>query len=216
MMVICMAYEAILFDLDGTLVDSNQLILETFRQTVGRHFPQKAKPTQQMVDYIGPPLKESFRDFTDDSVMIDTMIDTYRKVYQTIEFDYVRLFPNVIETLQTLQASHIPVAVVTTKFRESAWPSMHRFGIDKLTDVLIALDDVTHHKPHPQPIQKALKVLKKRNAVMIGDNLSDIRAGKRAHIATAAVSWSIHKDKLKQEKPDHWIKDMTDVIKLIK
>lgn len=215
-MVMLMAYEAILFDLDGTLVDSNQLILETFRQTVERHFPEKTKPTDHMIDYIGPPLKESFRDFTDDSPLIETMIDTYREVYQTIEFDYVRLFPNVIETLQRLKELHVPVAVVTTKFRESAWPSMHRFGIDTLTDALITLDDVTHHKPHPEPVQKALEAIKKTNAVMVGDNLSDIRAGKRAGIATAAVSWSVHKEKLIQENPDHWINDMTDVIKLIK
>jgi pyrophosphatase PpaX len=215
-MVMMMAYDAILFDLDGTLVDSDNLILETFRQTIRRHFPNDERQSEAMVRYIGPPLKESFRDFTDDPDVIGAMIATYREVYQTIEFDHAKLFPHVIETLETLHQKNIPVGVVTTKFRESALPSMRHFGIERYTKAFVGLDDVTHHKPHPEPVLKALKALKHTHALMIGDNVSDIRAGKRAGIATAAVSWSIHKDQLEKEHPDHWLEDIRDVLAWIR
>ncbi|MBN2504530.1 MAG: pyrophosphatase PpaX [Bacilli bacterium] len=207
--------DALLFDLDGTLVDSNQLIVESYRKTFAVYDPQRKYTDQEIIDLIGPPLEETFRMYTEDADKIHAMIETYRDSYIEMEFDYVKPYPHMLETLKELKDKGYKLGVVTTKFKVSALPSLQEFGIDTLLDVLIGLDDVDNHKPHPEPIFKALDSLRAKTAMMIGDNASDIFAGKNASIMTCGVNWSIKKAELEQSKPDFWINDFRDLIPLL-
>lgn len=208
--------DTILFDLDGTLVDSNELIIETFKRTYQVHFPNLSFTHSELAQMMGPPLSETFLLIAKNDNLVNEMIVTYRQIYRSIEFDYISLYPGVIECLSSLKAIGYNLGIVTTKFKESAMPSIERYGIDRYIDVIIGLDDVNNHKPHPEPIYKALKRIKHQGVLMVGDSPSDILAGKNADILTCGVDWSYRKEEIKQLKPDLWLTDFQQLIELIK
>lgn len=206
----------VLFDLDGTLVDSNELIIKSFYETMKKYLPNREFSRAELIEMIGPPLKETFSIATNDPQIIQEMIDYYRKVYVDLEFDYITLYPNVIKTLKTLKENNIQMGIVTTKFKESAIPSIMHYGLDDYMTAYSYLDDVTEHKPHPEPIFYALKQFEKYEGVlMVGDNKSDILAGKNASAYTCGVNWSIKRDLIKELNPDFWINDYLDLLDIV-
>lgn len=210
-----MKLDTLLFDLDGTLIDSNELILETFKRTFLRFFPNRPYSRAELLEMMGPPLYETFENVTKDSIVIQSMIETYREIYTNIEFEYITLYPDVIEMLRYFKSKNFFIGIVTTKFRVSAIPSINEYGIDKYIDVLIGLDDVTNYKPHPEPIYKALEGLQNPHAMMIGDNSSDLLAGKNAGILTCGVDWSLKRAPLLETKPDFWIRNFKELITVV-
>jgi len=207
----------ILFDLDGTLVDSNELIIESFRETFIKYKPEQEFTRCQLIEMIGPPLKETFRIVSEKKEVIDEMIDFYRSFYQKHEFEYVSLYNNVIETLEQLSKRNINLGIVTTKFEESAMPSIKYFNIAKYIKNYSFLGDVKEHKPSPHPVYFVLKQFEYVDkALMIGDNKSDILAGKNANILTCGLEWSLTKEKLKETNPDFWITNYLELIDIIK
>ena len=215
-MIKLLKIDTILFDLDGTLVDSNELILRTFYETMKKYVPNRPFTRKELIDMIGPPLKESFLVAGDDPELIREMIVYYRKVYVDLEFDYIKLYPNVIETLKVLSENNINLGIVTTKFKESALPSIEHYGLDKYFTSYCFLDDVREHKPHPEPIFYALNQFKDyKTVLMIGDNSSDIMAGKNASTYTCGIEWSIKKDLIRSLNPDFWIKDYLELLDIV-
>lgn len=206
----------VLFDLDGTLVDSNELIIQSFKETFKNYQPNVTYDRNQLIDMIGPPLKETFKVVSEDQKIIKEMIDFYRAFYQKHEFEYINLYPNVIETLKYLKENNVNLGIVTTKFKESAMPSIKYFNIDKYITNYSFLGSTPEHKPSPEPIFYVLKQFNKvEKVLMIGDNTSDILAGKNADVLTCGIEWSLIKDKLKKTNPDFWIKDYLEIIELI-
>ncbi len=208
--------DTILFDLDGTLVDSNELIIETFKRTYQVHYPNLSYTHSELAQMMGPPLSETFFHLTKNGNLVKEMINTYRKIYKSIEFDFISLYPGVIESLSALKTNGFKLGIVTTKFKESAMPSIQHYGIDQYIDVIIGLDDVTNHKPHPEPIYRALERIDHRGVLMIGDSPSDILAGKNAHILTCGVDWSYNKEEIEKLKPDLWLTNFQHLLEMIK
>lgn len=210
-----MKIDTILFDLDGTLVDSNELILETLRQTILDYFPETPLSRTTLLKMMGPPLSETFGKLTSDPALVRRMISSYRKTYTEMEFDYISLYPSVREMLENFRGNGFKTALVTTKFRESALPSVTHFGIDGLFDFLIALDDVKKPKPDAEPLLLAMDKLHSRLAVMVGDTPSDILAGKNAGILTCGVDWSLKASEIRALNPDFWIRDFSELFPAI-
>lgn len=206
----------ILFDLDGTLVDSNELIIQSFKHTFAHYQPQVPYTRQQLIDMIGPPLKETFRIVSYDERIIEEMIDYYRTFYQKHEFEYITVYPYVLETLEKLSNMKMNLGIVTTKFKESAMPSIKHFNLDKYIKHYSFLGSVKEHKPSPEPIYHVLNKLDNVClALMVGDNPGDIMAGKNAGIYTCGIEWSLVKERLLATNPDFWIKDYRELISII-
>jgi pyrophosphatase PpaX len=206
----------VLFDLDGTLVDSNELIIESFRQTLKKFNPQTLFSRQEIIDMIGPPLLETFQVINTNPKIIQEMIAFYRYFYKKHEFEYISLYDNVIEMLEILKNKGFNLGIVTTKFKESAMPSISHFKLDKYISNFAFLDTVDEHKPSPKPIYYVLKMFKNvEEAIMVGDNVSDILAGKNANILTCGIEWSLAKEKIKALNPDYWIENYMDLVKII-
>lgn len=205
--------DTVLFDLDGTLIDSNEVIIKSFEETMKHYLPEKLFTREELVDMIGPPLKETFQIVSEDPKIIKEMIAFYRKVYIEMEFDYITSYPNTIEMLAALKKEGFNLGIVTTKFKESAMPSIKHYGLDQYITSYCFLDDVKEHKPHPEPIFYALKQFKHyRGVLMVGDNTSDIMAGRNATCMTCGVEWSIKKKLIKALNPDFWIDDYSELI----
>jgi len=207
---------AVLFDLDGTMVDSNQLLIDTFKDTFDQYFPDIYFNHQDYIDMIGPSLAETFSIYQKDMDIVNQMIEHFINFYKIKEIESIHLYPNLIETLKQLKKLNIQTGIVTTKRKKSALPSIKHFQLDQLIDIYVYLDDVKYPKPHAEPILYAKSMLKKpKEIIFIGDNPSDILSGKNAGILTCGVEWSYKKDALKDSYPDFWIKDYQELLSII-
>jgi len=206
----------ILFDLDGTLVDSNNLLIDSFKETFLKFFPQISFTTLDHINMIGPSLEDTFSCYTNNSYTIKDMISFFRSYYVIHEFNSITLYPNVIEVLKWLKDHQFNIGIITTKFKESAMPSIRYFQLDAFIDVFVFLDDVSNPKPDPEPIILAKGILKNCDQIlMIGDNPSDILSGKNAGTLTCGVSWSYKSDALRNTHPDFWIDSFIELIDII-
>lgn len=211
-----MTIKALLFDFDGTLLDTNDLIIQTFMHILEEKFPGQYSP-QDCLKFIGPSLKETFDEITPGET--EAMIARYREWNAVHHDELVKGYDAVVSTLQKLKAQGIRLAVVTTKNRAGIERGMKVLGADGMFEHCITLDDVTHVKPHPEPILLALEKLgvTKEEALMIGDNSHDIEGGKNAGVRTAGVAWSFKgEDYLRAFNPDFMLQHMTDLLELVK
>ncbi|HKL47674.1 MAG TPA: HAD-IA family hydrolase [Candidatus Izemoplasmatales bacterium] len=206
----------VLFDLDGTLVNSNDLLINSFDHTFNHYFPDLQFTRDDYIHMIGPSLKKTFSKYETSMVKVKEMIQFFRKYYTEHETKSIDIYPNLIKTLQRLKSAHIQTGIVTTKFKESAIPSIQLFNLDAYIDIYVFLDDVENPKPHPDPIYYAESLLDNVDKMLIvGDNPSDIISGKNANILTCGVAWSYKREALLETKPDFWLKDFKDLLPMI-
>ncbi len=168
--------------------------------------------------FIGPTLHDTFSEYTNDPFTIQAMIESYREYYVEYEFGNFEIYPGVIDTIKKLHKNGYNLGIVTSKFKEAAWPSFTHYNLDNYFSVFIALDDVENPKPNREPIDKALSRFPSVNeAIMIGDNQGDILAGKNAGIYSGGVAWSLKGSAhLMEVNPDFMLADMNDVFRVIK
>lgn len=209
-----MSIHTILFDLDGTLIDTNELINESFYHTFNAYGLEFTH--DEVLAFNGPPLKETFEKI--DLEKAEAMIATYRAHNLAHHDDYVKIFPHVKETLKLLKDKGIKLGIVTTKMRKTAIRGMKLTGIYSYFDTIIAINDVTHAKPHPEPVLNAMKALNadSESTLMVGDNSHDIESGHNAGVLTAGVAWSLKGEEvLKTYQPTYLLQDMRDLLKII-
>lgn len=207
----------ILFDLDGTLVDSNSIIIDSFKYVINNYFGISVTKDKDLLSFIGPPLAVSFEKYTNSKEKINEAIRLYRKKYLEIEKITMKLYPNVLEVLKILKERKYNLAIVTTKLKIAAMPSFTKLQINKYIPLLITADDVKNVKPNAEPVLKALSYFNSyKEVVMVGDNQSDIFSGKNASVLTCGVSWALKGKKyIEDTNPTFIIDDMYDLIKQI-
>lgn len=210
--------DTILFDLDGTLINTNEIIIQSFKYTFDQHFPNIEIDRDKILTFIGPTLQQTFSEYTSDPFVIQDMIESYRTYYVEHEAGLFSIYPNVVEVLTRLKQSGYNLGIVTSKFKEAAWPSFTHYGLERIFDVFVSLDEVEYPKPDRNPIDVALSQFDEpKGAIMIGDNKGDILAGKNAGIYSAGVIWSIKgAAHLMQEDPDFMLSDMEDIFTVLK
>lgn len=211
-------WAAVLFDLDGTLADTVDLILRCYRHTMRTHLGREL-PDARWLSTIGTPLKEQLRDFARDEDEAARMLETYVTYQRGIHDQWVSPFPGAAEVVRELKARGIAVAVVTSKRREMALRTLDRCGLSGAYDELVAFDDVQRGKPDPEPVLLALDTLglaaEAHRTVMVGDSPWDLRAGRAAGTRTAAALWGPYgRDALAEEAPDYWLDDLRGVLSL--
>lgn len=205
----------VLFDLDGTLIDTNELIISSFLHTLEHYYPSRYK-REDVLPFLGPTLRETFE--TMENANVDEMIKTYRHYNLTHHDSFVTEFPTVIETVEVLKEKGYKVGIVTTKLSDVVMKGLKHTKLDSYFDVIVALDHVEKAKPDPEPILKALEQLGSlpEEAIMVGDNYHDILAGKNAGTKTAGVAWSIKgRDYLAEYHPDYMLEEMADLLKIL-
>lgn len=181
-------YDAILFDLDGTVIDSVTLIRESHRHAVrtvlGREMSDVA-----LVANVGRPLADQMAVFSADHVA--ELLRAYREWNHLNTTALLRAYPGMVELLAALRAAGRRLAIVTSKSRAVAELAFAVLPVREYFDVVIAADDTTQHKPDPAPVHLALAELDVRpeRACMIGDAPFDLRSGAAAGCATIGVTW---------------------------
>ncbi len=198
-----------LFDLDGTLVDSITLIVDSFRHAIEAH--TSAKPTnEELIAGIGTPLIDQLGEYTDETTTVEAMVGSYRDYYIEKHNDMVTIYPGVKEGIAALCQQGMKLGVVTSKNQVGARRSLDHTGLTNFFRVIIAIEDTEEHKPHAAPVLAALKALEStpEEAIFVGDSTHDLQAGRNAGVTTAAVGWTpFQHDALRSCRPDLWLKD---------
>lgn len=210
-----MKIETLLFDLDGTLINTNELIIASFAHTL-EQYADRSYTREEIIEFIGPPLIDSLGKINPDQA--EDMMKTYREYNIANHEKYVEAYPTVVETIQRLKEAGYKLGIVTTKLHDTAELGLKITGLADYFDVLIGLDDITHAKPHPEPILKAMDVLQANpmTTMMIGDNYHDIEAGHNAGVQTAGVAWSIKgRAILEQYDPGFILEEMRDLLSIV-
>ena len=208
--------KAILFDFDGTLVDTNELIIQSFMEVLGEKFPGQFT-RNDCIQLIGPSLRQTFERLTPNDV--EGMITKYRTHNESHYDELVKEYDGVVETLHELHAMGIRLVIVSSKTHDNIVRGLHKLGVAQLFEYVIGADDVTHVKPHPEPIEKALQYLQlsKEEVIMVGDNSHDIEGGQNAGVKTAGVSWTIRGvEFLQTYNPDYMLAKMSDIITIVR
>lgn len=204
-----------LFDLDGTLINTNELIINSFLHTLGKFYPNQYQ-REDVLPFMGPTLQETFSSI--DPNRVDEMIHEYR-TFNIAQHDLlVTEFEGVYETILTLHQSGFKLGIVTTKLHDVVEKGLKLSRLDRFFDVVVALDHVTKAKPDPEPIFKALDLLNSQpaEAIMVGDNYHDILAGKNAGTKTAGVAWSAKgREYLARFEPDYMLENMADLLPIL-
>ena len=209
-------FPAILFDFDGTLVDSIGLIIESFHHTMRVH-GLPARSDAFWTAGLGTPLRVALREFAADDAGVQALIATYREWNLAHHDALVRAFPGGLETVKTLKAEGRRVAVVTSKNLHGLEKGLDLCGFHGLFDVLVTSDDLEASKPSPEPVHLALARLgaKPAQALLVGDSPHDIAAGRDAGATTAACLWGpFSREQLAAERPDHWLASFADLTRL--
>lgn len=205
----------LLFDLDGTLIDTNELIIQSFLHTLEQYYPGDYK-REDVLPFMGPTLTETFASMNEEKV--EEMTDVYRTFNLANHDALVTEFEGVKETVATLKEKGFKLGIVTTKRLAVVKKGLALTKLDSYFDVIVAIDHVTKPKPDPEPVLKALEQLdsKPEEAIMVGDNFHDIVGGKNAGTKTAGVVWSLKgKDFLEQYNPDYMLENMRDLLEIV-
>jgi pyrophosphatase PpaX len=208
---------AVLFDFDGTLADTTELILRCYRHTMTCHLGE-VPPDEEWLSGFGTPLRTQITRFARTLEEVEVMLETYRS-FQRREFDTVlRPFPGAVETIGELARQGVPMAIVTSRYRESTLRGIDLCGLTDHISIIVTPEDVTHAKPHPEPVLCALDRLgaEAREAVFVGDSPHDIAAGRAAGTWTAAALWGpFPRSVLEAERPDFLLSAQHELLELV-
>ena len=211
-----MRHSTVLFDLDGTLIDSGAVILASFRHAtrtvLGRVIPDEVL----MAGVGGHGMHAQMREF--DEQRVDELVDVYRQHNLSIYGD-VRAFAGIEELLARLRDEGRQLGVVTVKARRTVALTFELLPLGGYFDTVVTGDDTERHKPDPEPLLIALERLgaSARAAAYVGDSPFDIRAAKAAGMTAVAVGWGgIHPvERLEAEEPDAVVHEPGELVDVL-
>lgn len=206
-------FKAVLFDADGTLLDTREFIYQAFEYTF-RHHGIPPVPREKLSPLMGTPLEKVYATIVPDTDA--AVLSATHREFQRHNGQLVQVYPGVIETLKTLKAKGIKTAIITSR-KEHVASTLEHTEIFDLVDVVVTGQDVARHKPHPEGVLKVAETLNLLAdvAVMVGDTPSDIEAGKNAGMTTVGVTWGFYGPAIQQTHPDYVISDMEELLPIV-
>ena len=208
---------AVLFDLDGTLIDSIELILNSARYAF-TSLDRMCPSDSEWLTGVGIPLPTMFRRYARDEADLEVLIRAYRE-YQMANHDrLVRCYDAVADALTELQQRGHQIGVVTSKSDALAMRGLATSGILGFMDVIVGCDSSTRHKPDPEPVRLALEQLGREphEAVFVGDSVHDMEAGNAAGVITIAALWGpFDRQTLQVSKPRHYLESIGGLAALL-
>ena len=180
----------ILFDLDGTLIDSVELIL---RSKTYAFESRGLTPVSdaEWLRWLGTPLRDTFRRYTDDPAEVDRFIAAYREFQLEHHDRLLRPYAGAAETLEALRDAGHPIGIVTSKSVELSERGLDHVGLLEFVDTIVGADSTERHKPDPEPVRLGLERLgaSADRALFVGDSVHDMNAGNAAGVVTVAALW---------------------------
>ncbi|MCX7843526.1 MAG: HAD-IA family hydrolase [Clostridia bacterium] len=208
-------FKNILFDFDGTLVDTNDLIIFSLNE-VAKSFMGRCLTKDELNSILGKYLDDQMKMLSE--VHYKEMVLQYKECYKSNQDKMIKEFPHIREMLRKLKDMGCRTAIVSAKGRGGIEHGLDFFNIREYIDVIISAYDIENNKPHPEPALKALSALNAQpeGSILVGDSPYDVLCGINAGIKTALVSWTIFpKESFQNIKPDYIIDTPMDLIDII-
>ncbi|MFN8580940.1 MAG: HAD-IA family hydrolase [Gemmatimonadaceae bacterium] len=207
----------VLFDLDGTLIDTIELIIKAAEYAfAGRPGPRPT--TEEFAAGIGRPLVAQFGPYVQNQDELNDLIAAYR-TYQLEHHDRLtNLYDGIEAAVHMLHAEGHRLGIVTSKMEAIAVRSLRHVQLERYFDVLVGCDATERHKPDPEPVHFALARLggNPQRAVFIGDSPFDVQAGNRAGVTSVAATWgAFPRDTLLAESPSYVLERPQDIPGLV-
>jgi pyrophosphatase PpaX len=198
-----MRFRTVLFDLDGTLIDSGAMILASFRHATHAVLARKIPDEQLLAAVGGTTLHDQMRAF--DAERVEDLVASYREHNTPLHAELVPC-DGVVDLLERLRWEGRKLGIVTAKRRATVGLAFDVLPLVHLFGAVVASDDVARGKPHPDGILRALELLgaEPREAAYVGDSPFDVAAAKAARVHAVAATWGgIHsRERVEAEKPD--------------
>ena len=208
---------AVLFDFDGTLVDTTEMIHQSMRHATSSVLGRDDIPREALLANVGRPLPRQMELL--DAEKAELLLEAYRSHHEQHHDALISEFPGVEESLSRLQAAGIKAAVVTSKRRPSVEMALKNYpGLRSVVDRFVTLEDTDEHKPHPEPLLRGLELLgvPKERAAYVGDSPFDVEAAKAADLTSVAVSWgAFSEDRLREAEPDHLVSNIGSAVDVL-
>lgn len=196
----------VLFDLDGTLIDSIDLILTSYHHTMAAHGLPPVSDADWLAG-VGTPLRVQLARYCRTPDDMEALIETYREFNLGNHDRMVKPYPGVAELVAAIRASGRRTGIVTSKARVGTERGLALVGLSGLFDCMVCVDDVMNPKPHPEPVEKAVANLSADPAttIYVGDSIHDMHSGRAAGVKTGAVLWGpFGRAELEPANPDFW------------
>jgi pyrophosphatase PpaX len=209
--------KAALFDFDGTLVDTTDLIYQSMRHAAGEVLGREVSRKVLMAN-VGQPLPRQMKLLSAEHA--EALLNSYRLHNEENHDALIKEFPGVEEALARLRSVGVQVAVVTSKRRFSVDMALKNFpGLGEVVDQWVTMEDTNEHKPRPEPLHKALELLgnvPREEATYVGDSPFDVAAAKAARVKSVAVSWgAFSEEALRAAGPDHLVPDLDAAVDVL-
>jgi pyrophosphatase PpaX len=209
---------AALFDFDGTLVDTTDMIYQGMRHAASTVLGREDISRETLLANVGQPLPRQMELL--DAEKAEPLLEAYRHHHEENHDALIREFPQVAQALARLQSAGIKVAVVTSKRRASVEMALNNFpDLRNVVDRFVTLEDTKEHKPHPEPLLRGLELLggvPKVEAAYVGDSPFDVEAAKAAGLTSVAVSWgAFTEEALRAAEPDHLVANLDSAVDII-
>lgn len=184
----------IIFDCDGTILDTFGLIeactIETFKTVL----PNISVSKEEVHAFFGPLLNDSFKKYTKNDLELKACIDTYRKLTMDLHPEYVKAYPGIKALIAFLKAKGFKLAIVSNKVSEAIIYGLVLNGMEKDFDLIIGAEKMSSPKPHPDGVHQILNYFKVNKALLVGDTKFDIESGFNATnetflVKTVGVTW---------------------------
>lgn len=205
---------AVLFDVDGTLLDTTDFIYGGFDHTLAHHgYPVPARSSYAPA--MGPPLRQGY-ELLAPGCDADRLCETHR-AWQSANLHVSRPYADAEPVLRALHSAGLRIAAITNRSRITSVDTIARAGLGRYLDLVLSAEDVTNIKPHPEPLLRALASLgvAPQDAVMVGDTPVDIDAGRASGTRTVGVSYGFHGLALADAAPDALIHDLRELLPLL-
>lgn len=203
-----MRYDPLLFDLDGTVVDSGAIILASLRHATQTVLGEQISDERLLATVGGSGLASQMRDF--DPERVDELVRVYTEHNRPLHAELAAC-EGTLDLLADLKRAGRTLGIVTAKRRATVELAFETVPIAHLFDVVVAGDETERHKPHPEPLLYALTRVgaagAAHRAAYVGDSPFDVQAAKAGGLAAIAVTWGrIHsRERLEREQPDHLV-----------
>lgn len=207
--------KVLIFDCDGTILDTFELIENIVLQTFEKVNPSYNMTKEEAHTFFGPYVNDTFKKYTNDENELKQYIDTYNDLAIKLTPQYIKVYPHIKESLTSLKQQGYTIVVASNKIKKEVKRGLVLCDIDNLVDYIIGAEMMKKPKPDPDCINQILKKYHIDNAIMIGDTENDILAGKNANIYTCGVTWCKTKEEtFKNIRTDEIINNPKELIEL--
>lgn len=206
---------AIVFDIDGTLLDTSEFIFEAFEHTLfASQLP--LVPRKKLSKLMGISLAECYKKLTLEDKNIEKLCIIHRN-FQSENLRLAKPFEHTKDTLRKLKDLGIKMAITTIRSKENSIPTLKLAGIHSFFEIIVSFEDSIQHKPFPDAILKALKRIRINpiNAIVVGNMPEDIQAGKAAGTLTIGALYGFKGRNLMDSKPDFCISNIQEILSII-